>query len=88
MDDKLIKAHKEALEKNDIDNFVSFTAISVSAGRLAEGMRDDPLYRDPLIADMLQSSKGDDSVHIPNKFSSCICLIVGLCNDIKEPSLL
>lgn len=58
MDEKLVKAHEEAVEKNDIDNFVSFTAISVSAGRLAEGMRDDPLYRDPLIADMLHSSKG------------------------------
>lgn len=60
MDKNFIKAHKEAVENNNVDNFVSFTAISVSAGRLAEGMRDDPLYRDPLIADMLHSSTGDE----------------------------
>ena len=60
MDKNFIKAHEEAVEKNNVDNFVSFTAISVSAGRLAEGMRDDPLYRDPLIADMLHSSTGDE----------------------------
>lgn len=53
-----VQAHEEALEKRDIDNFVSFTAISVSAGRLAEGMREHPLFRDPLIAEMLGSSEG------------------------------
>ena len=54
----MAQAHEEAIEKNDIDNFVSFTAITVSAGRLAEGMRDDPLYKDTLIADILKSSEG------------------------------
>ncbi len=53
-----VQAHEEALEKRDIDNFVSFTAISVSAGRLAEGMREHPLFRDPLIAEMLGRSEG------------------------------
>jgi hypothetical protein len=58
MEKNIFQAHEEALEKNDIDNFVSFTAITVSAGRLAEGMRDDPLYKDTLIADILKSSEG------------------------------
>ncbi|KAK9908307.1 hypothetical protein WJX75_005766 [Coccomyxa subellipsoidea] len=57
MEKNIFQAHEEALEKNDIDNFVSFTAITVSAGRLAEGMRDDPLYKDTLIADILKSSE-------------------------------
>ena len=58
MEKNIARAREEALERNDIDNFVSFTAITVCAGRLAEGMREDPLYRDPLIDEMLQSSEG------------------------------
>lgn len=66
MDKNLVEAYEVACEKKDIDNFVSFTAVTVSASRLADGMREIPLYRDPLLADMLGSSKGTAPEILPS----------------------